>query len=64
MSRISDFGASADPLQPRRGKVAARAESQAPFHSLHAGLVAIAPRLVGVILLAGAIQLLLGWIHH
>lgn len=62
MSRYPDYAASADPLQRRPATAIARTERSGPSHSLHAGLVAIAPRLALVFLVASAIQMLTHWV--
>lgn len=65
MSRIYDYGAAADPLQRGSGIAAVKAERFSSSHSpLHDGLVAIAPRLITVFLLAGVVQTLISWMSR
>lgn len=61
MSRYADYAASTDPLQRRRPAAAATVRQPASPHALHDGLIAIAPRLALVFLIAGAVQMLMHW---
>lgn len=59
MSRYMEYGTAADPLQ--RPRAAAVATHPARSHALQDGLLAIAPRLVLVLLAAGVVQVAMHW---
>jgi hypothetical protein len=61
MSRYADHAGQIDPLQRRRAVATARAAQSASPHSWQSGLIAIAPRLALVFLVASAIQMLMHW---
>jgi hypothetical protein len=60
MSRYTQYGASPDPLQ-RRSAITVAKTRQHP-HSLHDGLIAIAPRLALVFLVASFVEMVTHWI--
>ena len=61
MSRYADHAGPVDPLQRRRAGAKAHATHPASPHSWQSGMIAIAPRLALVFLVASAIQMLMHW---